>query len=110
MSKNKFLYFLGFTILIVIMAFFSTIKDKDSNLFSERGKVFLENLTNEINSLHKISITGRDLNMTLIKKIINLLTPQDILSKKVYGKALLQVYHYLESKKRRPISLKDSRN
>ena len=68
MSKNKFLYFLGFTILIVITAFFSTIKDKDSNLFSERGKVFLENLTNEINSLHKISITGRDLNMTLIKE------------------------------------------
>ena len=68
MSTNKFLYLLGLTLFIVLMAFFSTIREKNSNLFSERGKVFLENLTNEINALNKISITGRDLNMTLIKE------------------------------------------
>ncbi len=45
MSTNKFLYLLGLTLFIVLMAFFSTIREKHSNLFSERGKVFLENLT-----------------------------------------------------------------
>ncbi len=67
MTLNKFLYFLSFTILVVSFAILSTYKDDQSKLFSERGDIFLKNLTSDINKISKISISGRDLNMMLIK-------------------------------------------
>ena len=67
MTLKKFLYFLGFTILIVSFAIISAYKDDKSRLFAERGNPFLQNLASEINNISKISITGRDLNMVLIK-------------------------------------------
>ena len=68
MTLKKFLYYLSFTILIVLFAILSTYKDDKSRLFAERGDVFLKNLTSEINNISKISISGRDLKMILIKK------------------------------------------
>ena len=67
MTLKRFLYFLGFTILIVSFAIISAYKDDKSRLFAERGNPFLQNLASEINNISKISITGRDLNMLLIK-------------------------------------------
>ena len=58
-------------LLIVTAIFFglssySVLKNKDSNLFSERGNTFVENLPSKLNEIQKIKITGRDLNMELI--------------------------------------------
>ena len=52
---------------MVFLAIFFTYKDDSSNLFAERGDVFLKNLTAEINNINKISILGRELDMELIK-------------------------------------------
>ena len=67
MILRKFIYFLSFTVLLIFLAIFSTYKDDSSNLFAERGDVFLKNLTAEINNINKISILGRELDMELVK-------------------------------------------
>ena len=56
------------TAIFLGLASYSVLKNKDSNLFSERGNTFIENLPSKLNEIQKIKITGRDLDMELIKK------------------------------------------
>ena len=42
MILRKFIYFLSLTVLLVFLHIFSTYKDDSSNLFAERGDVFLK--------------------------------------------------------------------
>ena len=56
------------TAIFLGLASYSVLKNKDSNLFSERGNTFIENLPSKLNDIQKIKITGRDLDMELINK------------------------------------------
>ena len=56
------------TAILFVLASYSVLKNKDSNLFSERGNTFIENLPSKLNDIQKIKITGRDLDMELINK------------------------------------------
>ncbi len=56
------------TAIFLGLASYSVLKNKDSNLFSERGNTFIENLPSKLNDIQKIKITGRELDMELIKK------------------------------------------
>ncbi len=56
------------TAIFLGLASYSVLKSKDSNLFSERGNTFIENLPSKLNDIQKIKITGRDLDMELINR------------------------------------------
>ena len=66
--KNTFTELLIATVIFIGLASYSVLKNKDSNLFSERGNTFIENLPSKLNDIQKIKITGRELNMELINK------------------------------------------
>ena len=66
--KNTFAQLLIVTVIFFALASYSVLKNKDSNLFSERGNTFIENLPSKLNEIQKIKITGRDLDMELINK------------------------------------------
>ncbi len=66
--KSNFTKLLIVTAIFFGLASYSVLKNKDSNLFSERGNTFIENLPSKLNDIQKIKITGRDLNMELINK------------------------------------------
>ncbi len=66
--KNPFTKLLIVTVIFFGLASYSVLKNKDSNLFSERGNTFIENLPSKLNEIQKIKITGRDLDMELINK------------------------------------------
>ena len=66
--KSNFTKLLIVTAMFFGLASYSVLKNKDSNLFSERGNTFIENLPSKLNDIQKIKITGRDLNMELINK------------------------------------------
>ena len=64
----------NFTKLLIVTAIFfglasySVLRNKDSNLFSERGNTFIENLPSKLNDIQKIKITGIELSLEQIKK------------------------------------------
>ena len=66
--KSNFTKLLVVTAIFSGLASYSVLKNKDSNLFSERGNTFIENLPSKLNDIQKIKITGRDLDMELINK------------------------------------------
>ncbi len=66
--RNTFTKLLIVTLILFGLASYSVLKNKDSNLFSERGNTFIENLPSKLNEVQKIKITGRDLDMELINK------------------------------------------
>ena len=74
------------TAIFLGLASYSVLKNKDSNLFSQRGNTFIEDLPSKLNNIQKIKITGRDLNMELINKKIHLVKSLTILSKQVFGR------------------------
>ena len=66
--KSNFTKLLIVTAIFFGLASYSVLKNKDSNLFSERGNTFIKNLPTKLNEIQKIKITGRDLDMELINK------------------------------------------
>ena len=56
------------TAIFLGLASYSVLKNKDSNLFSERGNTFIENLPSKLNDIQKIKISGSDLYIELINK------------------------------------------
>ncbi len=66
--KSTFTKLLIVTAIFFGLASYSVLENKDSNLFSERGNTFIENLPSKLNDIQKIKITGRDLDMELINK------------------------------------------
>ncbi|MAJ15373.1 MAG: hypothetical protein CMN44_10560 [SAR116 cluster bacterium] len=66
--KSTFTKLLIVTAIFFALASYSVLENKDSNLFSERGNTFIENLPSKLNDIQKIKITGRDLDMELINK------------------------------------------
>ncbi|MFL2662876.1 MAG: hypothetical protein ACJ0G0_05230 [Alphaproteobacteria bacterium] len=54
--KSTFTKLLIVTAIFFALASYSVLENKDSNLFSERGNTFIENLPSKLNDIQKIKL------------------------------------------------------